>query len=266
MKDLNLLFKISVIVFLSFSQVNAMNYTFLGTGEWEDSTKWDTYPTTNISTGDTVFIQGDCTIVFGTSIDNEGVIFVTAEHTLISNGSIDSNGSIIVDGALYNNNSVISRDYLEVNGTMVNDDISQLISTQNTDLIINGSLTNHSSVIQYSGTAKFNGNIINNDHMSLLGTTERSSTASGVFQNNDYININASAIFESTIENSAGGLITLNGSSFTTFSNDADFLNDGELRIQGTLHVGSGHFNSESQIKVSNGGMLVKKKSILSTL
>ena len=65
----------------------------------------------------------------------------------------------------------------------------------------------------------------------------------------------------------SNGVIIISGSSLTTFSNDADFINEGELRINGgTLHVGSGFFNSESVVKVSIGGVFRKKKSILSVL
>lgn len=266
MKGLILL-SISFLFFLSpTSEIGATNFTFTDTGEWDEIAKWDTYPSTSISFGDTVFIQGECTIALGTSIGGEGVLFVVENFTLICFGSIDFDGPIIVNGALLNNSSVVSRNYLEVNGSLVNDDISQLISTQNTTLIINGSLTNNSSVIQYSGTAKFNGNIVNNDNMSLLGVMERNSSASGTFLNNDFININANARFESTIQNSANGVIIIGGSSITIFSDDGDFLNEGELRIMGTLHVGSGQFNSESSVKVSSNGVLRKKKSILSIL
>ncbi len=266
MKGLYLLSSILLFVVLSISKVGATNFTFSGTGEWDETAKWDIYPGTTISSGDTVFIQGECTILLGTSIDGDGVLVVGEDFSLICSGSIDSDGPIIVNGALFNNSSVVSRNYLEVNGSLVNDDISQLISTQNTTLIINGSLTNNSSVLQYSGTAKFNGDIVNNDYMSLLGVTERNSFASGTFLNNDFININANARFESTIHNTAAGVIIIGGSSITEFSDDADFLNDGELRIMGTLEVGSGQFNSESLVRVSNNGILRKKKSILSVL
>ena len=266
MKELNFLCIIFVIVLLPTSEVGAINYTFSGTGEWDDTAKWDSYPTTTIALGDTVFIQGECTITSGTSIDNEGVLVVVENHKLVCSGSIDSDGYIIVNGELYNDSSVINRNSLEVNGSLTNDESSQLINTQNSLIDINGSVINNSSLIQYSGSAKFNGDIVNNNNMSLLGVTERSSSATGVFLNNDFININASATFESTVQNSANGVIIISGSSLTTFSDDADFLNEGELRIHGTLEVGSGYFNSESIVKVSNGGILHKKKSIISVL
>ena len=266
MKELNFLCTIFLITIYPISDVGATNYTFTGTGEWDEAAKWDSYPSTTIALGDTVFIQGDCTIVLGTSIDNEGVIVVVEDYNLTCSGSIDSNGHIIVNGGLYNDSSVINRNSLEVSGSLTNDASSQLINTQNSIIDITGSLINNSSVIQYSGSAKFNGDIVNNNTMSFLGVTERSSSATGIFLNNDFININASATFESTVQNSANGVIIISGSSLTTFSDDADFLNEGELRIHGTLEVGSGYFNSESTVKVSNGGVLRKKKSIISVL
>lgn len=266
MKILDYFYTILIIVFLPISQLGATNYTFTGTGDWAETAKWDDYPGLIIALGDTVFIQGECTIPLSTTIDVEGVLVIVEDYNLICSGSIDSEGHIVVNGELYNDSSVVSRNSLEVNGIMTNDETSQLISTQNSFLIINGTLTNYSTVIQYSGEAKFNGDIINNGNMSLLGVTERKSSATGLFLNNDYININANATFESTIQNTFNAVIIINGSSITTFSDDADFLNEGELRIAGTLQVGSGHFNSESTVKVNQNGILRKKKSILSVL
>jgi hypothetical protein len=267
MKKLSYLCAFLAITFLPISQIGATNYTFSGTGEWDETAKWDTYPGITIALGDSVFIQGECTIAFGTSIDNEGVIVIEENYNLICSGSIDSHGFIIVNGELFNDSSVINRNSLEVNGSLTNDATSQLISTQNSILNFNGSVTNNSSIIHYSGSAKFNGDLVNNDYMSILGVIERKSSASGLFLNNDFININSSATFESTVQNSSNGVIIISGSSLTTFSNDADFINEGELRINGgTLHVGSGFFNSESVVKVSLGGILRKKKSILSVL
>ncbi len=62
MTGLNFLCIIFVIIVYPISEVGATNYTFSGTGEWDETAKWDSYPTTTIALGDTVFIQGECII------------------------------------------------------------------------------------------------------------------------------------------------------------------------------------------------------------
>jgi len=266
MKGVGLFYAVVVISFLCVTEAIATNYTFSGTGNWTQVTKWDVYPTTNLSVGDTAYIQGICTIPQSTTIDNEGVIFIGEDFSLINEGSIDNDGDIIINGELFNDHSVINRNAMVVNGVLSTDVVSQFIHTENTTFTVNGSFENNSSFVKSTGVTKFNGNIVNNANMSILGVFERKSTASGLFVNNDYINMNADATIESDIHNSANGVFVINDSSFTRFSNDVDFLNDGELRVSGILHVGTGYFNCKTIMRVRNGGLLIMRKTVDSVL
>ncbi len=243
-----------VMIFGFHTEGHGITYTFIGTGNWSDPSKWDMngVPPPGYAS-DNIIIQAMCNanvaVAFnGTLIINTGItltiksgssLTINSGGNLNNYGTLTNNGGLINVGTLTNFSSGTfnNKGNLVVEGSLDNN--STLTNNLGCNLIIVGTLTNHlSGTLQNDGTLTINsGSTLQND-----GTLTNNS--GGILQN------------DGTLINNSGGILTNNSGG--TLQNNVTLTNNsgGTFSNSGTLNNSGGTLNNNGTLTNTSSGTL----------
>ena len=161
--------------------LGATTYTFTAaSGDWNDTSNWDSYPGTTVNSGDEVIIDGICTIPSSLNVRNEGTLTVNsgAEIITTSGGPIFLNfldANMIIDGKLTTNNTAYNQGTVTINGELISNHVYINFDT----FINNGKVVNQGNQYSNSGNFTNNGEFVCLTTMSSQDVFDQLGTYSG---------------------------------------------------------------------------------------
>lgn len=206
------LFLVIFLLFMNMAKVCATDYSFSGTGNWTDQSKWSpAFPGTSIITGDYITItQGsDCTIdilvrIAGTLM-NKATLRVSNVVYIVAGGNLINDFNAV----LINNESVTSIGNIQNNGFWTG------TGGINTDFTNDGILATEDKMNNVPGVSIIEGNYIQHNNSSYEVNIWGVSGPGGS-SGNDQLVIHGDVILGGTINVHLGnGFVPVAGNSFT---------------------------------------------------
>lgn len=180
----------------------AATFTFSGSGDWTDPTKWSpSYPGTTINSGDEAVITnvGSCIIPAGA--------VVTIAGTLTNNGSFSkqTSATLTINGTLNNNSLLSIFGLLTNNGTINNNSLGSITNSGTLNNEAGATLNNSNTLsIDFSATLNNNGTLNNNSGGQVIGNGTFNNISGAAFNNSETVGISGTLDNKGTLTNSGG--------------------------------------------------------------